>query len=164
MPDNLIAATNWTPLDWLITVVFLACSAVAGLRARRYVHGLESFLIAGRRVRGHLGVASIIAAEMGLVTVMYSAQKGFTGGFATFHIALVAAVVALIVGLTGFIVAPLRRTGVMTIPEFYERRYSRGTRIFGGAILALSGILNMGMFLKADSLFITSVTGLTSPL
>jgi solute:Na+ symporter, SSS family len=164
MPEPLSTTTNFGTLDWLITAAFLVGSAVAGLRARRYVRGLESFLIAGRRVRGHLGVASIIAAEMGLVTVMYSAQKGFTGGFATFHIALVAAVVALIVGLTGFIVAPLRRTGVMTIPEFYERRFGRGTRIFGGAILALSGILNMGMFLKADSLFVTSVTGLTSPL
>src|SRR5436309_8258984 len=50
----------------------------------------------------------------------------------------------------------------MTIPEFYEWRYSRGTRVLGGIVLAFSGILNMGMFLKADSLFVTSVMGLTS--
>src|SRR5207302_7866333 len=131
---------------------------------RRFIRDAEDFLIAERGMRGYLGVASIISTEMGLVTVMYAAQKGFTGGFAAFHIALVAAVVALLVGLTGFIVAPLRRTGVMTIPEFYERRFGRGTRILGGAILAFSGILNMGMFLKADSIFVTRLTGLTSPL
>jgi solute:Na+ symporter, SSS family len=164
MPENLSTATNFGALDWLITVAFLVGSTVAGLLSRRYIRTLDGFLIAGRRVRGYLGVASIIATEMGLVTVVYSAQKGFTGGFAAFHIALAAAAVALAVGLTGFIVVPLRRAGVMTIPEFYERRFGRGTRIVGGAILALSGILNMGMFLKADSLFVTGVTGLTSPL
>jgi solute:Na+ symporter, SSS family len=154
--------TNFGGLDWVIVGAFLVGITLAGLWSRRFIRGDASYFVAGRKVRGHLGVASIIATEMGLVTVMYSAQKGFTGGFAAFHIALAAALVALVVGLTGFIVVPLRRTGVMTIPEFYERRFGRGTRILGGAILAFSGILNMGMFLKADSLFVTSVMGLTS--
>ncbi|MCH8148479.1 MAG: sodium:solute symporter family protein, partial [Planctomycetes bacterium] len=100
--------------------------------------------------------------ELGLITVMYSAQKGFTGGFAAFHIGLVAGIVALIVGFTGFIVVPLREMGVMTIPEFYQRRFSRGVRVMGGAILALAGILNMGLFLKAGSVFVTGLTGMTS--
>ena len=30
---------------------------------------------------------------LGLVTVMFAAQKGFTGGFSAFHIAVVAGVV-----------------------------------------------------------------------
>jgi len=71
-------------------------------------------------------------------------------------------VVTLIVGLTGFIVVPLRRMNVMTIPEFYEKRFGRGVRILGGIILAFSGILNMGMFLKAGSIFVMGITGLTS--
>jgi SSS family solute:Na+ symporter len=164
MPEPLLSFTNFRTLDWLIVMTFLVSSAIAGIWSKRYIRNLESFLIAGRRVRSYLGAASIIASEMGLVTVMYSAQKGFTGGFAAFHIALAAAVVALFVGVTGFIVIPLRRTGVMTIPEFYEQRFGRGTRLLGGAILAFSGILNMGMFLKADSLFVTRLTGMTSPL
>lgn len=159
----MFALTNFGWLDWSIVAAFMLASAWAGLRSQRYLAGLESFLVAGRRVKAHLGVASIIASEMGLVTVMYSAQKGFTGGFTAFSIAVTSAVAALVVGLTGFIVVPLRRTGVMTIPEYYERRYGKTTRLVGGAILAISGVLNMGMFLKADSLFITSVTGLDSP-
>ena len=69
---------------------------------------------------------------------------------------------AVTVGLTGFIVVPLRRMKVMTIPEFYEKRFGHGVRILGGAILAFSGILNMGMFLKAGSIFVVGVTGMTS--
>jgi len=106
----------------------------------------------------------MIGTELGLVTVMYSAQKGFTGGFAAFHIALASAIVALVVGLTGFIVVPLRRMKVMTIPEFYERRFGRGVRILGGTILAFSGILNMGMFLKAGSIFVMGITGMTEDI
>jgi SSS family solute:Na+ symporter len=154
--------TNFSTFDWLIVSAFLVGITLAGMWTKRYLTHYEGYFIAGRKVKGYLGVASIIATEMGLVTVMYSAQKGFTGGFAAFHIALAAAVVALVVGVTGFIVSPLRQTKVMTIPEFYELRFSRGTRILGGLILAFSGILNMGMFLKADSLFVTSVMGLTS--
>ena len=52
----------------------------------------------------------------------------------------------------------------MTIPEFYERRFSRGVRIFGGLVLALTGILNMGMFLRAGALFLTGLTGMTDPM
>jgi SSS family solute:Na+ symporter len=154
--------THFGGPDWSIVVLFLIGITLAGLGTKRYIHNLEGYLIADRRVKAYLGVASIIATEMGLVTVMYSAQKGFTGGFAAFHIALAAAVVALLIGITGFIIVPLRATGVMTIPEFYEWRFGRSARVLGGIVLAFSGVLNMGMFLKADSLFVTSVMGFGS--
>ncbi|MDF1837570.1 MAG: sodium:solute symporter family protein, partial [Planctomycetota bacterium] len=65
---------------------------------------------------------------------------------------------------TGFIVVPLRELKIATIPEYYERRFkSRKLRIFGGLVLALSGILNMGMFLKAGAIFVTGLTGMTDP-
>jgi len=160
--QDLVVRTNFSPFDWAIIVVFLIVSTALGLWSKRYMKSMTDYAVAGRAVKPFLGTASIIAAEMGLVTVMYSAQKGFSNGFAAFHIALVAAIVSLIVGLTGFIIVPLRRTRVMTIPEFYEQRFGKGVRLTGGAILAFSGILNMGMFLKADSLFVTSVMGIFS--
>ena len=159
---NITVHTNFSALDWAIVVVFLVASTWLGIWAMKYVKDMEDYVVAGRGVKTYLGVASMIAAEMGLVTVMYSAQMGFSSGFAAFSIAVLAAIAGLVTGLTGFIVVPLRRMGVMTIPEFYERRYGRGVRLWGGAILAVSGILNMGMFLKADSLFVTSVMGMNS--
>lgn len=154
--------TNFSPVDWAIVIVFLVASVIAGMWAMRYIKDMDDYVVAGRSVRTYLGVASMIAAELGLVTVMYSAQKGFTAAFAAFAIAALAAIAGFIVGRTGLVVVPLRRLGVMTIPEFYERRFSRKLRMFGGLILAASGILNMGMFLKADSLFVTNVAGMTS--
>jgi SSS family solute:Na+ symporter len=156
--------TNFTALDWCIVVGYVIAVLAVGVYVRRYVTNVTDFIIAGRGLKTFLGAATMTATELCLVTVMYSAQKGFVGGFAAFHIALAAAVVTLLVGLTGFIVVPLRRMNVMTIPEFYEKRFGRDVRILGGAILAFSGILNMGMFIKAAAVFITCITGMTSPL
>ncbi len=154
--------TNFSAIDWCIVIGYLAIIVGVGVYIRRFVVNVTDFIVAGRGLKTCLAIATMIGTEMGLITVMYAAQKGFTGGFAAFHIALVAAVVTLVVGLTGFIVVPLRRLGVMTIPEFYEKRFGRMVRVLGGTILALSGILNMGLFLKAGSLFVIGVTGMTS--
>ena len=155
--------SNFGPLDWGIVAVYLAGTVAIGLYVNRFIRSMSDYIVAGRSLRPYLAVATMVGSELGLVTVMYAAQKGFTGGFAAFHIGLIAGVVTLIVGLTGFIVVPLRELGVMTIPEFYERRFSRGVRIAGGLILAFSGILNMGLFLKAGAVFVTGLTGLTDP-
>lgn len=153
--------TNFGLVDWCIVIGYLIAVVAFGVYIRRYITNVTDFIVAGRGLKTFLAIATMIGTELGLVTVMYSAQKGFTGGFAAFHIALAAAIVTLVVGLTGFIVVPLRRMNVMTIPEFYEKRFGRGVRILGGTILALSGILNMGMFLKAGSIFVMGITGLT---
>ncbi|MCK5269409.1 MAG: hypothetical protein KAJ46_01440, partial [Sedimentisphaerales bacterium] len=154
--------TNFSIVDWVIIVVYLLVIVGIGVYIKRYITNATDFIVAGRSLKTFLAVATMIGTELGLITVMYNAQKGFTGGFAAFHIAVMAVVATLMVAFTGYIVVPLRRMRVMTIPEFYEKRFGRGVRILGGIILAFSGILNMGMFLKAGSLFLSGVTGLTS--
>jgi SSS family solute:Na+ symporter len=156
--------SNFTSIDWAIVAVYMLGTVAIGFYVNRYISNMSDYVVAGRALRSCLAIATMVGSELGLVTVMYSAQKGFTGGFAAFHIGLVAGVVTLVVGLTGFIVVPLRQMGVMTIPEFYEKRFGRGVRVLGGAILALAGILNMGLFLKAGSIFVTALTGMTSDL
>jgi len=159
--ESISLQSNFTGLDWAIVIVYLAGTLVIGLCVKRYIANMSDYVVAGRALKSCLAIATMIGTELGLITIMYSAQKGFTGGFAAFHIAVVAAIVTLIVGLTGFIVVPLRKMRVMTIPEYYEKRFGRGVRILGGAVLAFSGILNMGMFLKAGSLFVTGITGMS---
>lgn len=160
--NSLGITSNFSAIDWAIVIGYLIFVVSVGVYIRRYIASVSDFMVAGRGLKTCLAVATMIGTELGLITVVYAAQKGFTGGFAAFHIAFMAALATLIVGLSGFIVVPLRRLNVMTIPEFYEKRYGRNVRILGGIILAMSGILNMGMFLKAGSLFVTGITGLTS--
>lgn len=156
--------TNFTTLDWTIVAAYLAVSVVIGLIANRYIHDMDDYIVAGRSLRSFISIATMLGSEIGLVTVMYTSQKGFTGGFSAFHIGIAAGVVALLVGLTGFIVVPLREAGVKTIPEFYGQRFGTGVRVYGGLILALAGIVNMGMYLKAGAIFVTALTGMTDPM
>ncbi|MHC4078361.1 MAG: sodium:solute symporter family transporter, partial [Planctomycetota bacterium] len=147
-------------VDGAIVVVYLLASVAVGLIANRCITGLTGYLVAGRSLGTALAIATMTGSELGLITVMYQAQKGFTGGFAALHIGLPAGLVTLFVGLTGFIVVPLRRARVMTIPEYYQQRFGRKTRILGGVLLAVGGILNMGLFLRIGSQFVVGVTGI----
>jgi SSS family solute:Na+ symporter len=150
---------NFTVLDWAIVVVYLSFTIGVGIWARRYVEDLGGYLVAGRRVRLALGVATLVATEIGTVTFVYLAELGYVAGFSCFVIGLIAAAAYVIVGRTGFIISPLRALGVMTIPEYYERRYGRHVRLLGGTILFLGGVLNMGIFLKFDGIFLSEVMG-----
>ncbi len=161
LQSDALQQTNFTQLDWAIVAGYLLVSLIIGVVVKKYSTGMANYIGAGRSVGPWLGVATMTGTELGLVTVMYSAENGFRGGFAAFHIALIAGIVTLCVGLTGFIVKPLRETGVLTIPEFYEKRYGRRTRVLGGIVLAFGGILNMGLFLKVGSMFIVGITGLS---
>lgn len=153
--------TNFSTVDTIIVVLYLSVSLMIGLMVKRYAGSMENYIGAGRKVGTWLGVATMTGTELGLVTVMYSAQKGFTGGFAAFHVALIAGAGTLFVGLTGFVVGPLRRMEVLTIPEFYEKRFNRRVRVLGGVLLVLAGVMNMGLFLKVGSMFIVGITGLS---
>ncbi len=157
---NATSQTNFTDWDWGIVAVYLLLSVAVAFFVKRYASNMTNFVGAGRAVGPWLGIATLTGTEMGLITVMYSAQKGFTGGFAAFHIGVIAGVVAFIIGVTGFIVVRLREHKVLTIPEFYEKRFGRRTRILGGVMLAFGGLLNMGLFLKVGAMFIVGITGM----
>ena len=157
---NATSQTNFGTIDWVIVAVYLLLSVSIAFFVKRYAGNMTNFVSAGRAVGTWLGVATLTGTEMGLITVMYSAQKGFTAGFAAFHIGVIAGVVALFIGLTGFIVVRLREHKVLTIPEYYEKRYGRRTRILGGVMLAFGGLLNMGLFLKVGAMFIVGITGM----
>ena len=156
--------TNFTALDWGIVFAYLVISIFVGIWANKFVGNIAGYLVAGRTLRIRLALATMTGTEIGLVTVMYSSELGFVQQYASLYLALYEFLILLFVGLSGFIVYRLRQTNVMTIPEYYEQRYSRGVRILGGVMMVVSGVLNMGLFLKAGALFLVSVTGFTEPV
>ena len=80
--------TNFSALDWVIVVVYLVTCVAAGLYVKRYVGNMSDYVVAGRSLNSFLSIATMLGSEIGLVTVMYAAQKGFVGGFASFYIGL----------------------------------------------------------------------------
>ena len=151
--------TNFSFIDAIIIVVYLVLTIFVGLKARKYIESSDSYFVAGRKVKLALGVATLIATEIGTVTFMYTAEFGFTMGFSAFIVGILGMIGFLVIGYSGFIVSGLRKLKIMTIPEFYEIKYSKNVRVLGGSILFLSGILNMGIFLKMDALFLSATMG-----
>jgi SSS family solute:Na+ symporter len=150
---------NFGILDWCVTLLYLAASVTLGIWVKKYVENLAGYMVAGRRVKQSLGIATFVATELGTVTFVYFGEMGYVAGFSGFIIGILAMVAYSTVGRSGFIIEGLRRRGVMTIPEFYEHRFSRRVRLVGGVLLFAGGVLNMGIFLKFDGIFLSEVMG-----
>ena len=159
MNENLFA-TNFTAVDWWIVGVYLLASLLVGIVANRFIHSVKAYMIGGGTSGTALNVATYIGTGLGLVTLMYASIEGFSHGFAYVTLALVGFVVGVILGQTGFVIARLRELNLMTIPEYFEHRFDRRTRVTGGIICVVSGVLNMGLFPKMGAVFITYATGL----
>ena len=91
---------------------------------------------------------------------MYYAELGYKTGFASFINGLIAGVVMIFLGASGFMIFKLRDLGLTTVPEFFEVKYSRRLRLVAGVLVAVGGLLNMGVFLKVEGTFLTIITGL----
>ncbi len=137
---------------------------VAGIMVRKYVARVEHFLVAGREMNVYLGIASLAATEFGIVTCMYTAQAGYTHGFAGAIPGICNAIAMFVVGYTGFCVKPLRDSGVMTIPELFEKRFGKFVRWLAGVVIVLGGLLNMGVFLRVGGQFLVVCCGMNLPL
>ena len=150
---------NFTFIDAIIIVLYLIFTIYLGLKAKKYIEDSDGYFIAGRKVKLALGIATLVATEIGTVTFMYMAEFGFQMGFSSFFFGILNMVGFIIIGSTGFIVSSLRKLRIVTIPEFYEIKYNKNVRLLGGIILFISGVLNMGIFLKFDALFLSETMG-----
>jgi SSS family solute:Na+ symporter len=151
--------SNFSWIDGSIVAVYFALAMFAGLSVRRYVGKVEDFLVAGREMDVYLGVASLAATEFGIVTCMSSAELGYKHGFSGAVAGVCGFLAMLLIGLTGFCVRPLRESGVMTIPELFEKRFGSKIRWWSGVVIVLGGLLNMGVFLRTGGEFLVIVCG-----
>ena len=151
--------THFTALDALITVLSLVVTLWVGVYARRYVGKLEDYLVASRGMGLYVGTASLVSTEIGIITYMYLAQFGFLAGFSAFVVGLITIAVCFAVGRTGFVISRLRELRILTVPEYFERRYARGVRVLAGALMAFGGSLNLGIFPIIEARFLNIVTG-----
>jgi solute:Na+ symporter, SSS family len=151
---------NFAAIDWIIVVTYLFASLAIGIIGRRYIGNVSHYLVAGRELGLYVGIATLAATEIGTITFMYYAEFGYKAGFAAFAAAAISGLVMIVVGRTGLIISRFRTMKLMTVPEYFELKYSRGLRILTGFLVALGGILNMGVFLRIEGEFLTIVSGI----
>lgn len=147
-------------VDWVIVILALVLITGAGYMVKKYVGNLSDYLVAERGMGMWVGTASLVSTEIGIITYVYFAQLGYAAGFSAFIIALIGGIAGYCVGKTGFVIKHLREMKIMTIPEYFERRYTRGVRVMAGCLMAFGGALNMGIWPKLEASFLNIVLGI----
>ncbi len=149
-------------LDGGIIGAYILVSLLVGLSLRKYVGNVEDYLVAGREVNLYAGMASLAATEFGIVTCMAAAQLGYRYGFSGAIVGLLLCISMFLVGKTGFCIKPLRDANAMTLPEFFEKKYSPRVRWAAGVIIVIGGLLNTGIFLRTGGEFLVAVVGINA--
>ena len=121
---NVLATLDW----WVIGIYFVAIFAaavIATVRERR--SGAETsadYFLAGRNVGWFVIGASLFASNIGSEHLVGLAGTGAASGVAVGQFEILASLILL---LLGWVFVPFYlRSGVFTMPEFLERRYSPG--------------------------------------
>jgi len=127
-------------LDWLIVgLYFVAVFGVAfwsGWRARATRHTSAGYFLAGRNVGWFVIGASLFASNIGSEHLVGLAGAGASTGVALGQYEVQASLVLL---LLGWVFVPFYlKSGVYTMPEFLERRYSPAARWYL-AIISIVG-------------------------
>lgn len=151
---------NLSWLDLGIILVYILLIIYSGTFFKKYVKNISTFLVAERSMGLHLGLASLVSSEIGIITYMYLSEAGFTNGFVALMIGIPFFIVFIVLGKTGFMIKPLIETKIMTIPELFQNKYGRGVRFYAGLLMAVGGIINFGVFPGVEAKFINSVTGI----
>ncbi len=127
-------------IDWLVIVIYFIIvfivAAWATLKERAGEETSADYFLAGRNVGWFVVGASLFASNIGAEHLVGLAGTGAASGVAVGQFEVQA---SLIVLLLGWVFVPFYvKSGVFTMPEFLERRYSKGARWYL-AIISIVG-------------------------
>lgn len=151
---------NMAPVDWWVVGAVLAVMVIGVLVSKGHTRSVADFLAAGRTAgRYAVSVASGIAG-LGAITIVGLLEMNYIAGFSMTWWGFTMSVVILVLTISGWVIYRFRQTRSLTLPEFFERRYSRKFRIFAGLIAFLSGLINFGIFPAVGARFFIHFCGL----
>ncbi|MBQ9445735.1 MAG: hypothetical protein IJU61_04010 [Victivallales bacterium] len=133
-------------LDWSIVAIPLIAIVFIGVLAQHYTNNVAGFLAAGRKAGRYLLTVADGTAGMGLITVVAQCESKYRSGYAIEFWGNLTFALTLLMTLTGFVIYRYRETRVLTMAEFYEKRYNRSFRIFAGSTAFISGLINYALF------------------
>ncbi len=120
-----------TGVDYFVIAIYFVAVFViawwATLRERRH-ESSKGYFLAGKDVSWFVIGASLFASNIGAEHLVGLAGSGAKSGVAVAQFEIMASLILL---LLGWVFVPFYiKSGVFTMPEFLERRYSRGARVY----------------------------------
>ena len=146
-------------VDWLIVIVPSLAIVAITMHTRKYVTGVEDFLAAGRGAKRYLLSVADGMAAMGLITAVGAFEVFYNSGLAIGWWGQLGIPVGMMIALLGFIIYRYRQARVLTMAEFFERRYSRSLRVFMGLLAFIAGVVNYGIFPIVGARFFVHFAG-----
>lgn len=130
-------------LDWLVVVLYFALTfgvaIVAGIRERRGGETSTGYFLAGRDSGWFIIGGSLFASNIGSEHLVGLAGTGAASGMAVGQFEILASLILLVLG---WVFVPFYlSSGVFTMPEFLERRYSSGARWYLAIISIIAYVL-----------------------
>lgn len=130
-------------LDWVVIALYFGITFAGAVWAtRRERAGRETsadYFLAGRNTGWFIIGASLFSSNIGSEHLVGLAGTGAASGVAVAQFEILAAFILM---LLGYVFAPFYlRSGVFTMPEFLERRYSSGARWYLAVISIIGYVL-----------------------
>ena len=151
--------TTFQTLDWIvIAIYFTALFGVALWVISKKQNNTEDYFLAGRNIGWFMVGASIFASNIGSEHVVGLAGTGFQSGMPMAHFEMHAWIVLLL----GWVFLPFyARSGVFTMPEFLEKRFSPLTRWFLSVFSLVGYVLTkVSVTVYAGGIVITTLLGI----
>jgi Na+/proline symporter len=154
-----MGASSATAASMLLrfVIVYWIISVAIGLYAARWVHNTKDFAVAGRRMPMYIVTATVFATWFGSETVLGIPATFIKDGFAgVIADPFGSSLCLILVGL--FFARPLYRMNLLTIGDYYRKRYSRPVEMLTTLCIVISYLGWVGAQIKALGLVFNVVS------
>ena len=134
---TVLTALDWVMIAAYFVVVFVVAFAVSGRSSTRET--AEGYFLSNRNAGWFIVGTSLFASNIGAEHLVGLAGAGAAGGVAVGQFEILASLILLL--LAWFFVPFYLRSGVFTMPEFLERRYSPAARWYLAVISIVGYVL-----------------------
>jgi solute:Na+ symporter, SSS family len=143
-------------LLWFV-IIYWVVSVAIGLYAAKFVHNTKDYAVAGRRMPMYIVTATVFATWFGSETVLgipaTFIKEGFHGVVAD---PFGSSLCLILVGL--FFARPLYRMNLLTIGDYYRKRYGRSVEMLTTLCIVISYLGWVGAQIKALGLVFNVVS------
>ncbi|GMU96176.1 sodium:solute symporter [Ignavibacterium album] len=147
-------------IDYIIVFVFLIGMFYVGSIFYKWVGSSDDFYLAGRQLTPFILAAVLAATNVNLYSFVGQAGIAYKEGIQIIWQTWTGNMAMVISGL--FVIPIFRRLRIRTIPEFLEKRYSKGVRTFVAFIWILRLTFWLGVVLYTAVIAAQTISGLTS--
>lgn len=149
-------------LDWIVIAIYFGVVvgiAVWAMRREGKEKDSADYFLAGRNIGWFVVGASLFASNIGSEHLVGLAGAGASSGFVMGQFELQASLILLLLGW--FFVPFYIKSGVFTMPEFLERRYSPAARWYLATVAVIGYVMTkISVTIYAGGLVLESLTGL----